>query len=93
MCRKLFSRLETDRLARRNRNLFAGPGITAHTSFPGLHDEHTESAKLNSLTLCKCVLHCIEQRIDNLFGLLLWNAGLFCHLVDDIQFDHHYLLC
>lgn len=92
LCRKFLTRLEPDSLARRDRNLRPGPGISADAAFARFNDKYPETPKFNAFTLCKGVLHCIEQRIDNLFGLLFRNARLVRHLVDDIKLDHHFLL-
>src|SRR5262249_49109421 len=90
--RKFFARLEPYGLARRNGHFGARARVSTHAALARLYHEHPKASKLNSFTFCEGFFHRIEERIDNLFGLLLWNTGLVCHLVDDVQFDHHFLL-
>src|SRR3954470_14204178 len=84
LSRKLFSRFKSDSFARRYGNFRSGSRIPANSAFARFYDEDAEPPEFNAFTFGEGVFHCIEQRIDNLFGLLSRNTGFISDLVDDI---------
>jgi hypothetical protein len=90
--RKLFTGLESDRFARRDWYLGTRSRVSANSALSRLYDKYAEAPEFNAISLCERLLHSIKKRIDNLFGLLLGNASLIGNVVDDIEFDHWFLL-
>jgi len=87
-CRKLFAGFEANSLTGRNRHFAARARIASDAAFARLNDKNAESAQLDATTGGESLLHCLEQRIDDLFSLLLWHAGAVGDHVDYVQFDH-----
>src|SRR6185503_21252425 len=61
VCLKLFPGFESNRLAGRNRNLFTGARVSAHSAFSRFDDENAESAQLDSLAPGQSFLHRMEK--------------------------------
>ncbi len=73
--RKLFTGFKSDGLAGRDRDLFASSRIAADTALARFDDENTEAAQLDAITVGKCILHRLKQRVYDLLGLLLWDTS------------------
>jgi hypothetical protein len=90
--RQVLPRFEPDSFAGRNRYLGAGPRISPHAAFTGLNYKNAEPAKLDAFTKSEGVFHRIEQRIHHLLRFLFWYTRFISNKIDDVQFDHHFLL-
>ena len=86
-CLKIFARLETNRFARRDRNFLARARVAPDAAFSRFDDKNPKPAKLNALSFCKSILHCVKKRIDHLFCFLFGHVCFVSDLIDNIKFD------
>ena len=84
---QVFSRLEADGLAGRDRDLGAGAGISSDAGLPGFDGEDPEAAQLDTIALGEGLLHGLEDGIDGRFGLGAYESGPFNDTLDEILFD------
>src|SRR5207244_2274585 len=80
-------------LARGNGNLRARTRISTDAGLAGLHGEHSEAAKFDSIAMLKSAFHLLKHRFDGHFSLCLGDARLVDNFIDDVEFDQTTLQC
>jgi hypothetical protein len=84
--------LEAYRLAGRNADLGAGPGIAPDSGLAGFHIEDAKSAQFNAIVSGESLLHGIEDGFDSHFRFGLGDTGPRHYIVNDILLDQRNLL-
>jgi hypothetical protein len=83
-----FPRLETNRLAWRNGNLFSGSRISSHATLSRFDDENSETPQLYSFTTFQRIFKRIEYRLHRNFRFYLGDIQLLCNTVYDVLLYH-----
>ena len=85
---QFLSRLETNCLARRNRDLLARTRISSDTALARLYDKDAKTPQLDAFTAGQRFLHRMKERVYGLFRLQFRDAGFVGKTIDDIKFNH-----
>src|ERR1700692_2178062 len=82
---KFLAGLESNGLARWNRNLGSGARIPADARLARTNIEDPEAAQLNALAVCQRALHAFEDGLHRHLGLGLRYTGPVHNFIDDIE--------
>src|SRR5579875_1991139 len=89
---KFFPRLEAHRLTRWNADLLTGSGIPANPGFARPNIKHAKSAQLDAITFRQGFFHGLKHCFNRGLSLGFGNSCAFYHLIDNVVFNHAYLL-
>ena len=84
---QLLARLETNCLARRNRDFGASARIAADPGLARTNVENAEAPKLDPFTPAECALHAFEHGFNGHLRFRFGDARSIDYFVNDIQFD------
>src|SRR5207244_12378799 len=85
---QFLSRLETNGLTRRNRDLLARPRIASNAALARLYDKDAKASQLDTFTAGQRFLHRMKECVHGLFRFQFRDAGFVGKTVDDIKFNH-----
>src|SRR5438034_2414453 len=85
---QFFSRLETNGLARRDRDLLARPRIASDAALSRLYNKDAKASQLDTFTAGQRFLHRMKECVHGLFRFQFRDAGFVGKTVDDIKFNH-----
>src|SRR5438132_14417349 len=85
---QFLSRLETNCLASRDRNLLARTRIASDTALARLYDKDAKTPQLDAFTAGQRLLHRMKERVHGLLRFQFRDAGFVGKTVDDIKFNH-----
>src|SRR5205085_2625101 len=85
---QLFTRLETDRLTRRDIHFLARARIPTDTCFAWLHVENSEAAEFDAAAAAQGALHTFKNSFHGLFGLSARYVRAVYNRVHDVELDH-----
>jgi gamma-glutamylcyclotransferase (GGCT)/AIG2-like uncharacterized protein YtfP len=84
---QLLARLETNCLARRNRDLCASARIAADPGLARTNVENPKAPKLDPFTPAESALHAFKHGFDGHLRFRFGDARSIDYFVDDVQFD------
>src|SRR5437764_8802367 len=85
---QFLSRLETNCLASRDRDLLARTRIASDTALARLYDKDDKAPQFDAFTAGQCFLHRMKESVHGLFRFQFRDAGFVGKTVDDIKFNH-----
>jgi hypothetical protein len=85
---QLFTRLETDGLARSDSDFGPGAGVASNAGLAWLDCEDTEAAEFNAVTGYQGLFHAVEDGIDRRLSLGSWEPGAFYNALYEVLFNH-----
>ena len=82
---KLFTRLETNGLPRRNGNFSTRSRIATDTCFPRPDIEYSEASQLNAISFTERLFHRFKYSLDRHLRFGLCDAGSINNLIDNVE--------
>src|SRR5437588_9420356 len=85
---QFLSRLETNCLAGRDRDLLTRTRVAADAPLARLYDKDAKAPQLDAFTAGQRFLHRMKERVHGLFRFQFRDACFVGKTVDDIKFNH-----